>query len=121
MPDWIILIVSAFGGLGGIAAVATWLLNWRKAKPEIARMYEEMATKQAEQIEELRTRVNRQDRKIQRQGTVINKLRECLREWEEGIRMLVEQIMAKGMTPVWTPRAVNDEMADYGLEEEEKK
>ncbi len=113
MPEWIGTLLVALAG-GGIAAIGTWIINWRKTKPEIAKMYEEMATKQAKQINEMRDRVNRQDRKIQRQGAIIIELRKCLREWEQGIRMLVEQIMSNGMTPVWTPKLVED------LEDEEK-
>ena len=120
MEDWISVILAALGG-GGITAIGTWLLNWKKAKPDIAKIYEEMATNQAKQIEELRQRLNEQDEKLQkqdqkiqeqdlkieRQGRVIINLRNCLKKWEKGIRMLLEQIEAKELTPVWTPKVVD--------------
>lgn len=109
MLDWISLIIAALGG-GGVAAIGTWIISWKKTKPEIAAMYEAMATKQAGQIDDLRTRLNKQDRKISKQGGLISNLRKCLREWEEGIRMLVEQITSNDMTPVWTPKALDEEI-----------
>lgn len=144
MPDWVGTILAALMG-GGIAAIGTWWLNWKRAKPEIARIYEEMATKQAEQIVGMWGRLNNQDKniqdqnekidqqyekieqqdekieqqdlKIQNQDRLIRILRKCLREWEKGIRMLVEQITENGMTPVWTPKALDDEVMESNEEE----
>ena len=99
MPVWqiVILVIGAVGGLGGIAALGTMWLGWRRAKPDIARLYEEMSTKQAEQIKDLRHRTDRQDTKIQ-------KLTATMRDWLIGIKALIQQLCELNQEPVWMPQ-----------------
>jgi len=73
-------------------------------------MYEEMATKQAEQIDKLRCEVidlrdhsAEQDEKIKLQNRTIARMRTKLKELTEGIRRLVAQIEVLGEEPVWRP------------------
>ena len=117
MPEWIPIVLSFIGGLGGVATLGTWILSWRKAKPEIARMYQEMLTTQAQEMKRqaddlaaLRKRVSYQDQKIdyqgqrlQRQGKVIRQMEQRLEAWEEGIRKLVRQLSENGLEPIWMP------------------
>ena len=99
MPEWVTVlgvIIGTLGGLSGIAAFGTLVLGWRKAKPDIARLYEEMSVKQAHQITDLRTEVDHQ-------GKTIRRLRATMRDWLTGIRELIQQIIDLDADPVWVP------------------
>ncbi len=105
-PIWVqivLAVIAAIGGISGVAAFITALSGWKKAKPDIAKAYEEMATKQAGQIAELRTEVNTLSCTTFKQGQTIQKLRQILKNWAIGIRILLEQLTELDQTPAWTP------------------
>ena len=107
IPVWqiLILVLGALGGLSGIAAFGTLVLGWRKAKPDIARLYEEMSTKQAGQIADLRCEVDKQ-------GKTIRRLRTTMRDWLVGIRVLIQQIADLDQEPLWIPSDCDELLED---------
>lgn len=105
----LILFIGGIGGLSGMAALGTMLLGWRRAKPDIARLYEEMSTKQATQISELRSEVDSQ-------GRTIRKLRRTMRDWLIGIKALIQQLVDLDQEPVWTPRDCEELLEDEAEE-----
>jgi small-conductance mechanosensitive channel len=103
------LVMSVIGGLAGLAALLKVFVDARKDKrkelqdaralqPSLAEAYERMATKQAEQIENLRGRVARLEEELREQDVYVDGLL-------EGISMLVGQLCEANIKPKYAPRS----------------
>jgi len=98
MSDAVLIAVcTLLGGILGaiLPSIANAVLGKKKAKADLAASYEALATKQAAQIESLRTKLDRL---------------ECrLDEYEQGIKILLNQLVENGHKPRWTPKPRNAE------------
>ena len=70
------LVVSIMGGLAGLAALIKVYIDARQ-RPDIAEAYEKMATRQAEKLITMQTRIEDLDCEIQ-------ELHKTIAEWEAG-------------------------------------
>lgn len=91
------LVVSIMGGLAGLAALIKVYIDARAQRPDIAEAYEKMATRQAEKLITMQTRIEDLDCEIQ-------ELHKTIAEWEAGISLLINQLIVNGITPVWKPK-----------------
>lgn len=93
--NWIItLVVAIIASLPGLFALK---LQRKKQSVDIAVVYEKMASEQAEDIRNLRTEILALEDKV-------NGLQKRLIEYEAGIALLVNQIKASGLIPIWEPK-----------------
>lgn len=90
--------MSVIGGLAGLAALIKVFIDARNARPNIAEAYERMATKQAEQIENLRGRVARLEEELRETDIYVDELL-------SGITTLVGQLCEANVKPRYTPRS----------------
>lgn len=96
MPEWLLaLIIAIIAATPGLYAIYR---QRGKDTASVAEAYEAMATKQALQITDLRRcQTELEDKVSQLDGYVI--------ELEAGVNLLINQLEANRMTPVWKPRA----------------
>jgi len=108
MSDLTPLIGSIIGGLAGLAALIKVFLDARAAKrkevqeakslqPSLAEAYERMATKQADQIQDLRGRVTKLEEELGEANHYIDELL-------LGINTLIGQLCDAGIQVKYTPR-----------------
>lgn len=94
MTDWqIALLVALIAALPGLYAV--WRQR-RKYDSSVAETYEAMAQRQAKEINELRMSQRVLEDKVE-------ELSEYVQQLEAGIELLVNQLQAHKLTPVWRP------------------
>lgn len=95
MADWqIALLVALIAALPGLYAI------WRQRKKtdsSVAETYELMATKQANQISDLRKCQQELEDKMEELEGYVNQL-------EAGIELLVNQLKANNIEPIWRPK-----------------
>lgn len=113
------LLVSAVTLL--ISGVALYKA-WRMAPADIAKKYQDIASQAAEDAERAAARAERFSARCtdleQRLQTLeledeklkahILELEKTLDEWQHGIELLVHQLKANHIQPVWTPEARNN-------------
>ncbi len=112
MTSWTDIIVSVIIS-GGLASLLTWYLQWRKAKPEIASMYQELSAKQIAQIDDLLHRVHALEEQVQEQNLLIHRLQAKIKEYDRGIRILLHQLAENEIVPSWQPPEDNQEEAQW--------
>lgn len=88
----IIAVCTLLGGILGalLPEIAKLLGGKKKGQADLATTYEEMARKQADQINAMRSRLDELECRID--------------EYETGIRILLAQLVENGHKPRWTPK-----------------
>ena len=112
MPEIVLLIGSILGGLAGVAALVKVFIDARNVRPNIAEAYEQMATRQAKQIDGLRKRVSALEEDLKEQERYIDEL---LR----GIKVLVGQLCMARIDPDYTPSRLAKRSEQVETEQDE--
>lgn len=95
MPEWLLaLIVAIVAAAPGLYAIYR---QRHKDTASVAEAYESMATKQALQIADLRKCQQELEDKVDELDRYVNEL-------EAGVNLLINQLEANRMVPVWKPR-----------------
>lgn len=95
------IAVAVIASTPGILA---FLGQRKKSDVDVAGAYEAMAQRQAEQLTVLRKRLDDMEAEIDQLQCDIEARDKLLLEWQSGIGLLVNQVTANGLQPVWTPK-----------------
>lgn len=119
--EWIAISIALIAAIPGIGA---FLLAWSRNKAEkkkneaetkktdtetetnradIAKKYEEMATRQAVKMEQMQIKIDTLECKVAQLEHDLAERDAVLDEWQAGITILSNQIMADGKKPRWIP------------------
>jgi len=98
--EWATIIVALIGAIAGVGAL---IRQWRRDSPDIAEKYEAMADRQATKIKEMQIEID--DLKCEVRELKEQRAQQELREeeWAAGIRLLVDQLLANQLSPIWIP------------------
>lgn len=102
MPkDWIITIIVAL-----IAATPGFLalyVHRKKRTIDAATSYQAMADRQALQIDGLRRKIDELEAQVDCLEQNIRTCNKQQEEWRAGISLLINQLVSKGIDPIWHP------------------
>jgi len=95
-----IIIAALIAAIPGIIAL---LVQRKKRNFDLAASYQRMADRQAIQIDGLRTKVDELEAQIDCLEEEIQTYRKKQEEWMAGISLLINQLVSKGIDPIWRP------------------
>lgn len=72
-------------------------------KPDIAEKYEQMVTRQATKIIVMQQEIDELRIEVRELKQAKAEQERCEEEWRAGIRLLLDQLVANHLTPVWIP------------------
>lgn len=104
--DYATIVIALIGAVAGVMAAVR---QWRRDKPDIAETYRKMATEQAEINAQLRKDIKARDDKVDLLECKVDGLERKIYEWESGIKLLVNQLIANHLQPVWIPDDAPDD------------
>ena len=94
------VMVAIVAATPGILA---FIQQRRKSSVDVAKEYEAMAQRQIEQINALRARLDAMETQIDALECDIEARDKLILEWQAGISMLLNQMAANRIEPIWTP------------------
>lgn len=105
MPDWVLTVALAvIAAIPGLLAIYS---QRGKDKADVAEKYEAMAARAAEQIEKLKQRIDALEKQIDTLEAEVSSQEKTINEWQSGIKLLINQLVANGHQPVWEPAKKN--------------
>lgn len=96
------VIIAMIAATPGLLA---FLGQRKKNDVDVAQAYKVMADEQIKEIRELKVRVNAMETQIDDLECERDALYKLVTEWQAGIGLLINQVTANGMTPVWSPKS----------------
>lgn len=93
-----------YAGLAALltAAVALWKA-YRTTPADLASRYQEIATRAATRIDELEKCMDNVEAENQTLEARVENLEKQMQRYLAGIRLLINQLQANGLQPVWAP------------------
>lgn len=99
--DWVTIVVALIGAVAGIGGFIRQVLRDR---PDIAQQYEQMAERQVQKITQMQERIDELTCEIDELRAALAERDKLIQEWQAGISMLITQLTANGLNPVWAPK-----------------
>jgi len=97
-----------------IAALIGAYIAWRRSRSEnknldtdIASKYEEMLTKEQTRSMTLQQKVSQLNDKVDELEEKLDELEKLVEQYSAGIDLLIQQLKANGITPIWNPKKRN--------------
>lgn len=101
MNDWATIIVALIGAVAGIGGFIRQML---RDKPDIAQQYEQMVERQMQKITWMQDRIDELTCEIDELRAALTERDQLIVEWQAGISLLITQLTANGLSPVWAPK-----------------
>lgn len=101
MSDWVTIIVALIGATAGIVGFIRQML---RDKPDIAQQYEQMVERQMQKITWMQERIDELTCEIDELRAALTERDQLIVEWQAGISLLITQLTANGLSPVWAPK-----------------
>jgi cell division protein FtsB len=112
LPNWLVILLSILGALGGGAGILSWIQFPQEKKKAMADAYETLS----HTVDNLSERIDKQVDRIDELETEVSALQIENSALKRGINRLVGQIKKAGLEPVWTPD-MNGDIIDKNLKE----
>lgn len=100
-----VLVTIGIAVIAATPGVLAFIGQRGKTNVDVARQYEEMASKQLGQIDKLRERLDAMESEIDTLHCELDARDRVLAEWQAGIGLLTNQIIADRKTPIWAPQS----------------
>jgi TolA-binding protein len=105
VDSWVAIIIALIGAAAGIGGLIRQAL---RDKPDIAAQYEQMAERQAMKIQQMQARIDALTGEIEELKQALEERDRLIQAWQAGIRMLIDQLTANEIIPVWMPKEKAD-------------
>lgn len=101
--SWIAAIVAV---VGAVTAIVRAFKTSPGEKVDVAQKYQEIAAKAAEDAEYANARCESLETEVRAQRSRIEELTRILEEYQHGVILLIHQLEANSIQPVWKPKIV---------------